>query len=103
MGWFPKIGGKLPQIMNFNRIFHYFHHPFWGVSSYFWKHPYIVLLFAFLGDFSTDSTMGYPQSSNILQSYLVRIDVWTPKRLRTSGGVCESQSPTNKVFGRLGY
>ena len=25
---FPKIGGKPPQIIHFNRVFHYFHHPF---------------------------------------------------------------------------
>ena len=25
--------------MNFNRVFHYFHHPFWWFSPYFWKHP----------------------------------------------------------------
>ena len=24
-----------------NRVFHYFHHPFWWFSPYFWKHPYI--------------------------------------------------------------
>ena len=23
----------------FNRVFHYFHHPFWGAHPYFWKHP----------------------------------------------------------------
>ena len=29
-----------PQIIHFNRVFHYFHHPFWGVyHPYFWKHP----------------------------------------------------------------
>ena len=28
-----------PQIIHFNRVFHYFHHPFWGLSLYFWKHP----------------------------------------------------------------
>ena len=27
-----------PQIIHFNRVFHYFHHPFWGGSPYFWKH-----------------------------------------------------------------
>ncbi len=27
------------QIIHFNRVFHYFHHPFWGFSPYFWKHP----------------------------------------------------------------
>ena len=32
-------GGFSPQIIHFNRVFHYFHHPFWGFSPYFWKHP----------------------------------------------------------------
>ena len=37
---FPKIGGKPPQIMNFNRIFHeIFTIHFGGFSPYFWKHP----------------------------------------------------------------
>ena len=22
-----------------NRVFHYFHHPFWGIYPYLWKHP----------------------------------------------------------------
>ena len=28
-----------PKSSHFNRVFHYFHHPFWGFSPYFWKHP----------------------------------------------------------------
>ena len=36
---FPKIGVFTPN-HDFNRVFHYFHHPFWGFSHYFWKHPY---------------------------------------------------------------
>ncbi len=33
MGVEPKIGGFLPpQIMRLNRVFPYFHHPFWGVG-----------------------------------------------------------------------
>ena len=28
-------GWKTPQIMNFNRGFHYFHHPFWGKTPIF--------------------------------------------------------------------
>ena len=32
-----------PQIIHFNRIIHYFHHPFWG-TPYFWKHPGLVNL-----------------------------------------------------------
>ena len=31
--------GFSPQIIHFNRVFHYFHHPFWGKHPYFWKHP----------------------------------------------------------------
>ena len=27
--------------MNFNRGFHYFHHPFWGFSPYFWFNTHI--------------------------------------------------------------
>ena len=38
---FPKIVGETPQIIHFNSVFHYFHHPFWGFSPYFWKHPYM--------------------------------------------------------------
>ena len=39
---FPKIGGFLPQIIQFNKVFHYFHHPFWGVKSplFLVQHPY---------------------------------------------------------------
>ena len=42
--------GKPPKSSHFNRVFfhykpsilgvfHYFHHPYWGFSPYFWKHP----------------------------------------------------------------
>ena len=35
---FPKI--MVPPNHPFvHRVFHYFHHPFWGFSPYFWKHP----------------------------------------------------------------
>ena len=37
-GWFRKW--RYPQIIHFNRVFHYFHHPFWGIYPSFWKHPY---------------------------------------------------------------
>ena len=30
-----------PQIIYFNRVFHYFHHPFWGFSPNFRKPPYM--------------------------------------------------------------
>ena len=31
-----KNRGVSPQIIHFNRVFHYFHHPFWGFYPYFW-------------------------------------------------------------------
>ena len=35
---FPKI--MVPPNHPFvHRVFHYFHHPFWGFYPYFWKHP----------------------------------------------------------------
>ena len=35
-----KNGGVfLPNHPLKNRVFHYFHHPFWGKHPYFWKHP----------------------------------------------------------------
>ena len=46
MGVEPKIGvGKTPQIIPFvHKVWnHYFHHPFWGVSPYSWKHPFFAL------------------------------------------------------------
>ncbi len=35
-----KYRGGPPKSSMFYRVFHYFHHPFWGFSHYFWKHPY---------------------------------------------------------------
>ena len=29
-----KNRGKTPQIIHFNRVFHYFHHPFWGTTIF---------------------------------------------------------------------
>jgi len=47
---FAKMVGFPPKSSHFNRVFHYFHHPFWGKTHYFWKHPYIP--WATLGGFS---------------------------------------------------
>ena len=38
-----KNNGTPKSSMKVHRVFHYFHHPFWGFSPYFWKHPYILL------------------------------------------------------------
>ena len=29
-----KNSGKTPQIIHFNKVFHYFHHPFWGAPIF---------------------------------------------------------------------
>ena len=36
---FPKIGGFPPKSSLFNRVFHYFHHPFWGPTPIFGNTP----------------------------------------------------------------
>ena len=36
-----KNRGIYPQIIHFNRLFHYFHHPFWGKTPY--KAPILIL------------------------------------------------------------
>ena len=38
-GCFRKIRGT-PKSSNINRVSTIINHPFWGVSPYFWKHPY---------------------------------------------------------------
>ena len=37
---FPKIGVYPQNHPSKNKVFHYFHHPFWGKHPYSWKHPY---------------------------------------------------------------
>ena len=40
----PKNRGILPPNHRpFNRVFHYFHHPFWGFSPYFWVDTHIYI------------------------------------------------------------
>ena len=42
---FPKIGRKTPQIIHFNRVFHY--KPSILGYHYFWKHPYVYIYIPF--------------------------------------------------------
>ncbi len=42
MGVNPKIMVFSPQIIHLFIGVHYFHHPFWVFSPYFWKHPHVV-------------------------------------------------------------
>ena len=42
----PKIGVGPPNHPIFNRVFHYFHHPFWGKNPpIFWFNTHILLLY----------------------------------------------------------
>ena len=40
-GCFQKYG-KTSQIINFNRVFHYFHHPFWGTPIFGNTHIWLI-------------------------------------------------------------
>ena len=42
-GCLQKIVVLYPQIIHFNRVFHYFHHPFWGTTSFGNTHIYIYI------------------------------------------------------------
>ena len=40
---FPKIWEKTQNHPFVHRVFHYFHHPFWGVFPYFWFNTHIYI------------------------------------------------------------
>ena len=42
-GCLQKIVVLYPQIIHFNRVFHYFHHPFWGTTIFGNTHIYIYI------------------------------------------------------------
>ena len=44
-GCFQRIMGKPPNHPFVHRVFHYFHHPFWRFSPYFWFNTHIYLHF----------------------------------------------------------
>ncbi len=45
MGVEPRIGVAYPPNHPFvHRVFHYFHHPFWGFSPYFWFNTQIAFV-----------------------------------------------------------
>ena len=42
--WFVDVSENSrfsPQNIHLKRVFHYFHHPFWGPTPIFWKHPFV--------------------------------------------------------------
>ena len=57
--------GVSPQIIHFNRVFYYFHHPFWGVSPYFWKRPLMMHLFFSANRPSSGDAQNYSGSAKV--------------------------------------
>ena len=53
MGVEPKNMGKPPNHPFVHRVGHYFHHPFWGFSHYFWVDTHIVVTWTQMGSDGT--------------------------------------------------
>ena len=79
---FPKIGFFLPQIINSNRLFHYFHHPFWDTPIF--GNTQISWL-VFHGDWESHGIFHTknPPNSTILLGYFVHP---IPLNSRRAGG-----------------
>ena len=85
-----KNRGFYPQIMNFNRVFHYFHHPFWGFSSYFWKHPHVCLAFFFCFPLNLLNLQGSTSVESCVQT--IRARSWRFLRWSLASGVTVSNA-----------
>ena len=72
--------GFSPQIIHLNRVFHYFHHPFWG-TPYFLNHPnlcwclFFIVWRCFERCFCFQSCAYYETKLNFLQW----LELWNPK------------------------
>ena len=69
--WTKNRGGKTPQSIHFNGVFHEINHPFWIFSPYFWKHacrypPIIILGGNRVGYFSTKTNLMAPWSFRVI-------------------------------------
>ena len=79
--WTKNRGGKTPQIIHFNSVFHYFHHPFWGKTPIFGNtHLYNIMYHPFLTK---------PANENLYQANLppfegieTRIPTPTPRKIQ---------------------
>ena len=67
-----------PKIIHFNRVFHYFHHPFWDmiytpIFGYFWKHHETSISSHHLvRDFSGNQLFGLNMKSCVCKSLLFK-------------------------------
>ena len=82
-----KNKGNTPQIIHFNRVFHYFHHPFWGKTplflGYFWVDTHI-------GDEILPSYIGI--IINHYKDWKLKLKNWKPHPLLERGTLRVLQS-----------
>ena len=107
--------GKTPHIINFNRVFHYFHHPFWGTPIFGNTHIAIFCVFFspsfFVAGIHITLKLGGRVVSHLVffqafpKRFIARTnDPWIGKRVitifhqvtRTANSVC---SPKTNVQG----
>ena len=75
---FPKIvGWKPPNHPFVHKVFHDFHHPFWGFSPYFWKHPYISTLILTIHILYVYMPCGYSRNVICADNYLKKCQTHT--------------------------
>ena len=101
MFFFSKIGGKTPQIIHFNRVFHYFHHPFWGTPIFGNTHMHVI--FTNKDWYFRDILLRW---SSIVTKWSHRIYLyWSPKRTELlknqwfSNSGCPTDNKQHQVVG----
>ena len=68
-----------PQIIQFNRVFHYFHHPFWGKHLYFWISTHMAI--------SSILPSGTPQKEKMIGALTRGIRGWSQVNDGDPGGL----------------
>ena len=72
---FPKIG--YPQIIPFNKVFHYFHHPFWGVKTPIFGNPQPSCFFGMTSCFTqTSQQQKHARKDENSLGVFFRISMW---------------------------
>ena len=83
-GCFRKIVGKIPPNHPIGkRVFHYFHHPFWGFYPYFWKHLFVWVT-KILQNISDNLELSFPSQKLVkppIYQPLSTFDAWNCEKL----------------------
>ena len=88
----------------FNRVFHYFHHPFWGFSPYFLvQHPFLPQKLLWIPSFLVRDFLRFPGLSNVGWDVGVSPWVWDgdspPMQVTFSGPGLNSFIESQKQVG----